>query len=61
MQHVVGVCEQEPGLAGLLVRPDGYVAWAADKDASPAETAEGLRAALADWAGTEGPGRAVFQ
>ena len=61
VQHVVGVCEQEPGLAGLLVRPDGYVAWAADKDASPAETAEGLRAALADWAGTEGPGRAVFQ
>jgi len=57
----VGTCEQEPGLAGLLVRPDGYVAWAADKDASPAEIAEGLRAALAAWAGTEGPGRPVFK
>ncbi|MER6471588.1 FAD-dependent monooxygenase [Streptomyces collinus] len=61
VRHVVGACEQEPELAGLLVRPDGYVAWAADKDASSAEVAEGLRAALAAWAGTEGPSRPVFK
>ncbi|MFF4361111.1 FAD-dependent monooxygenase [Streptomyces sp. NPDC001604] len=61
VQHVVGVCEQEPELAGLLVRPDGYVAWAADRGTSPAETAEGLRAALAAWAGTGDPARPVFK
>ncbi|WP_326806429.1 aromatic-ring hydroxylase C-terminal domain-containing protein [Streptomyces sp. NBC_01788] len=61
VRHVVGRWEQEPALAGLLVRPDGYVAWAADKDASPARIAEGLRAALAAWAGTGDPSRPVFK
>ncbi|TQS40893.1 FAD-dependent oxidoreductase [Cryptosporangium phraense] len=38
-----------PGLAGLLVRPDGVVAWAADRDEP--DPAEGLSAALRTWFG----------
>ncbi|MFG2463687.1 FAD-dependent monooxygenase [Streptomyces sp. NPDC048523] len=60
VRHVVAECAQEPELAGVLVRPDGYVAWAADKDASPAEVAKGLRSALAAWAGTGDPARPVL-
>ncbi|WP_406317739.1 FAD-dependent monooxygenase [Streptosporangium sp. NBC_01639] len=44
-----------PGLAGLLVRPDGVVAWAADADrADPSslETARSLKAALSSWLGS---------
>ncbi|MEU2428128.1 FAD-dependent monooxygenase [Streptomyces sp. NPDC007861] len=52
LQHVRAECDQEPGLAGLLVRPDGYVAWAADRDASGPELREGLGTALATWFGT---------
>ncbi|SHK94997.1 FAD-dependent oxidoreductase [Streptomyces yunnanensis] len=36
----------------LLVRPDGYVAWATDATA-PAERAAALRTALAHWTGSE--------
>ncbi|GAA3001661.1 monooxygenase [Kitasatospora albolonga] len=52
VRHVVAECDQEPGLAGLLVRPDGYVAWAADRDASAEELRGGLREALTRWFGT---------
>jgi 2-polyprenyl-6-methoxyphenol hydroxylase-like FAD-dependent oxidoreductase len=44
-------CPQRPDLAGLLVRPDGFVSWAAD--AGAAATA-GLDAALRRWAGSPG-------
>ncbi|MFD7878035.1 hypothetical protein ACFV5G_28735 [Streptomyces sp. NPDC059766] len=41
-------CAARPDLAGLLVRPDGYVAWAAD--AGTAE-GDGLADALTRWFG----------
>ncbi|MFK0289701.1 FAD-dependent monooxygenase [Streptomyces sp. NPDC090442] len=40
-------CPDRPGLAGLLVRPDGYVAWASDVPGPYGE----LDAALARWFG----------
>ncbi|GAA3501761.1 rifampin monooxygenase [Streptomyces prasinosporus] len=52
LRHVRAECDQEPGLAGLLVRPDGHVAWAADRDASGPELREGLSTAVATWFGT---------
>ncbi|POX42871.1 hypothetical protein C3486_03025 [Streptomyces sp. Ru73] len=61
VRRVVATCEEEPELAGVLVRPDGYVAWAADRSAPGAEIAAGLRAALAAWAGTTGPARRVVE
>lgn len=42
-------CDEEPDLAGLLVRPDGYVAWAADHDVPRAQLRGSLRAALTTW------------
>ncbi|TCO49458.1 2-polyprenyl-6-methoxyphenol hydroxylase-like FAD-dependent oxidoreductase [Kribbella antiqua] len=46
--HVeIGRCEHGP--IALLIRPDGYVAWAVERDA--AEELEGLRTALAAWFG----------
>lgn len=44
---VTGACRHAP--AALLLRPDGYVAWAADSVDAPAVS--GLRAALARWCG----------
>ena len=38
------------GPAAMLIRPDGYVAWAADNFGP--DDAEGLRTALARWFGT---------
>ncbi|MEU7023882.1 FAD-dependent monooxygenase [Streptomyces sp. NPDC046203] len=52
VRHIRAECDQEPELAGLLVRPDGYIAWAADRDATADELREGLRSALATWFGT---------
>jgi 2-polyprenyl-6-methoxyphenol hydroxylase-like FAD-dependent oxidoreductase len=49
--HVAGSCKEEPDLAGLLIRPDGYTAWAADRDADPARVADELGAALRTWFG----------
>jgi hypothetical protein len=40
-------CPGRPELTGLLVRPDGYVAW----QASPASGPAGLDIALATWFG----------
>ncbi|WP_410638936.1 FAD-dependent monooxygenase [Amycolatopsis sp. lyj-346] len=39
-------CESEPALTGVLVRPDGHIAWARDDDATA-----GLEAALRRWFG----------
>ncbi|MGW3120947.1 FAD-dependent monooxygenase [Streptomyces sp. NPDC001107] len=41
-------CDDRPGLAGLLVRPDGFVAWAADEDD---EGGDALDRALELWFG----------
>ncbi|HEX3786715.1 MAG TPA: FAD-dependent monooxygenase [Pseudonocardiaceae bacterium] len=41
--------DPRPGLAALLVRPDGYLAWAADR--SETVGSEGLAAALSAWFG----------
>ncbi|WP_371484287.1 hypothetical protein [Kitasatospora sp. NBC_00315] len=37
--------------AALLIRPDGYVAWAAAREEPAEEAREGLRLALASWFG----------
>ncbi len=42
-------CADRPGLSALLVRPDGFVAWAADADHVDTRTA--LDAALTSWFG----------
>jgi 2-polyprenyl-6-methoxyphenol hydroxylase-like FAD-dependent oxidoreductase len=44
---VTASCPERPELSALLVRPDGYVAWAADPDAGQA----GLAASLTTWFG----------
>jgi 2-polyprenyl-6-methoxyphenol hydroxylase-like FAD-dependent oxidoreductase len=56
---VTADCPDEPSLAGLLVRPDGYVAWAGRNDSSDGdgETA-GVDAALHTWFGPSSPGQA---
>jgi 2-polyprenyl-6-methoxyphenol hydroxylase-like FAD-dependent oxidoreductase len=46
-------CPQRPDLAGLLVRPDGFVAWAADT--GPDRETEDLVTALRTWAGAPAP------
>jgi hypothetical protein len=52
VRQVVATSKQEPDLVGLLVRPDGYVAWAADRDTTPESVRAGLGRALARWFGT---------
>jgi hypothetical protein len=44
-------CPARPDLAALLVRPDGYVAWAARRHESPARRRTGLLDALRRWLG----------
>jgi 2-polyprenyl-6-methoxyphenol hydroxylase-like FAD-dependent oxidoreductase len=44
-------CPARPDLAALLVRPDGYVAWAAGRHESPARRRTGLLDALRRWFG----------
>ncbi len=51
VRTVTADCPDRPGLAALLIRPDGFVAWAVDRDAAPAD---GLPAALAAWFGSPG-------
>jgi hypothetical protein len=57
LETVTTACPSRPGLAGLLVRPDGYVAWAADTaDASGAtDGVEPVGEALARWLGAPDP------
>ncbi|MEV7466265.1 FAD-dependent monooxygenase [Streptomyces kronopolitis] len=50
-------CPGRPGLAGLLVRPDGCTAWAADSPGGP-DTGDALTAALRHWFGTPDDGAA---
>lgn len=47
---VAAGCPQPPS-AALLVRPDGYVAWAAAPDESSGQVRDGLRRALSGWFG----------
>jgi 2-polyprenyl-6-methoxyphenol hydroxylase-like FAD-dependent oxidoreductase len=44
-------CAQRPELAGLLVRPDGFVAWAADTGPDPDAARAGLVTAVRRWSG----------
>ncbi|MET8980508.1 FAD-dependent monooxygenase [Streptomyces sp. NPDC004539] len=53
---VTTTCPDRPGLAALLVRPDGFTAWAADTKGTAA--GEPLEAALERWFGVpDGSGR----
>ncbi|MFI2639891.1 hypothetical protein [Streptomyces sp. NPDC018610] len=47
-------CPARPGLAALLVRPDGFVCWAADTEPA-APGADPLPKALERWLGTPAP------
>jgi len=47
---VTATCPSRPGLAALLVRPDGFTAWAADTEPA-GEGGEPLEAALERWFG----------
>ncbi|OBI99506.1 FAD-dependent oxidoreductase [Mycobacterium alsense] len=51
---VVAATAADRPAAALLIRPDGYVAWAADGTGAAEEA--GLRAALERWIGTEAGG-----
>ncbi|MBP5939942.1 FAD-dependent monooxygenase [Streptomyces acidiscabies] len=48
---LTATCADRPGLAALLVRPDGFTAWAADTEPAGAG-GEPLEAALERWFGT---------
>jgi hypothetical protein len=51
VQVVTSACPERPALAALLVRPDGYVAWAADTrdgEADPRDGEAGPRGIPAD-------------
>ncbi|MEV4926783.1 FAD-dependent monooxygenase [Streptomyces roseoverticillatus] len=50
---VPGRCPELSGLAALLVRPDGYVAWAAGTGLPAEQFRQGLDAALRRWLGDE--------
>ncbi|MCZ4125822.1 FAD-dependent monooxygenase [Streptomyces sp. H39-S7] len=51
VRSFTGTADATPDLAALLIRPDGYVAWAADRDATPEELVDGLHLALSTWFG----------
>jgi hypothetical protein len=48
MRVVVARCRDRPDLAGLLLRPDGYVVWAADRGPTTS-VHNGLLEALSRW------------
>ncbi|MFI1484465.1 FAD-dependent monooxygenase [Streptomyces sp. NPDC020747] len=50
-----GRCTTHPGYAAMLVRPDGYVAWACDPEDAPDWVAKDLRDTLLRWFGAPGP------
>jgi 2-polyprenyl-6-methoxyphenol hydroxylase-like FAD-dependent oxidoreductase len=53
-------CPDRPGLSALLVRPDGFVAWAAGAEhADHVDGRTGLDAALASWFGAPRPAAAT--
>jgi hypothetical protein len=48
-------CYERPAnIDGLLIRPDGYVAWVVRSDDTDQKTEEGLRFALGKWFGAAG-------
>ncbi|MEV0275027.1 FAD-dependent monooxygenase [Streptomyces sp. NPDC050610] len=49
-----GRCPGHPGYDAVLVRPDGYVAWACDPEDAPDWVAEDLTATLRRWFGAPG-------
>ncbi|MFI2133673.1 hypothetical protein [Streptomyces griseofuscus] len=49
-------CPTRPTRKALLVRPDGFVAWAADTDGEEKQDQEELVAALERWVGGSGAG-----
>jgi len=52
LNYVAGQAKEQAGLRAVLIRPDGFVAWATDHDAPAVEE---LRQAAARWFGkTEG-------
>src|SRR5207245_2709418 len=51
VRYVLGTSEDARDLAGLLVRPDGYTAWAADAAADPAQVRADVGTALRTWFG----------
>ncbi|MGW1916715.1 aromatic-ring hydroxylase C-terminal domain-containing protein [Streptomyces sp. NPDC002076] len=44
-------CPYRPDLAAVLVRPDGFTAWAADAGAQAPTSTAGLAEALEEWFG----------
>ncbi|MEU2869813.1 FAD-dependent oxidoreductase [Streptomyces olivoreticuli] len=48
---VTAGCPSRPELGAVLVRPDGFTAWAADAGAQPPASADGLAEALGEWFG----------
>jgi hypothetical protein len=49
VKHVTGTAKDAKGVAALLVRPDGFVAWAADENSEPDLPA--LEKTLSRWFG----------
>jgi 2-polyprenyl-6-methoxyphenol hydroxylase-like FAD-dependent oxidoreductase len=49
LKHVTAVAKDAKGLAALLVRPDGFVAWAADENAEP--DLQALKKTISCWFG----------
>ncbi|MFD0367566.1 FAD-dependent monooxygenase [Streptomyces sp. NPDC127114] len=47
-------CPSRPGLAAVLVRPDGFTAWAADAGVQAPTSTAGLAEALEEWFGVPG-------
>jgi aromatic ring hydroxylase-like protein len=45
-------CEWQPADA-LLIRPDGYIAWATSADSDPGSHRVGLRHAFVTWFGSD--------
>ncbi|MGR6316983.1 FAD-dependent monooxygenase [Micromonospora soli] len=51
VRHVTAKSKEEPDLAGQLIRPDGYTAWAADRNTHPDRVRTELGTALRSWFG----------
>jgi hypothetical protein len=57
---LTAACPDRPGLSALLVRPDGFVAWAAGAEHTDhVDGRTGLDAALASWFGAPRPAAAT--
>ncbi|WP_214410200.1 FAD-dependent monooxygenase [Sphaerisporangium fuscum] len=54
VEVVAAACDHPPAQA-MLIRPDGYLAWAAGPHDPDEEAAATLRLALTTWFGEEGP------